>query len=159
LRYVAACIDVIRDGAGHGRIQLSTRCVIKPRRGRKLVISNLHFRGLANFEDRAGQFRPFVNSLIRSVAAANPEVAFISGMPRALWIAWIVLAAAIVIATPLLVILVVALWSRGEEISVSTMLAAVFCLSILLGIFPLVRVIRRNRPRPFDPRAAGTSPN
>jgi len=147
----------IYDSPGARGIPSSGRCVIKPVRGRKLVLTTLHFRGLADFEDRSAQFQPFVGNLIRRAAAANPAVELVSGMPIGLWVGWIAIAVAIVLVTPFILFVVIALWVREEGISVSAVLALVFCLSILLGIVPLARIIRRNRPRPFDQRTDAAS--
>jgi hypothetical protein len=147
------------DSPGAAGVPASGRCIITPARGRKLVLTSLHYRGLADFEDRAAQFQPFISNLISRVAAANPAAELISGMPIGLWVGWIVIAAAIVLATPFILLVAVALWTEGEEPSVSTVLALAFCLAMLLGIVPLVRIIRRNRPRSLDPRADGRSPS
>jgi hypothetical protein len=67
-----------------------------------------------------------------------------------LWVFWIVLLVALVVITPLMVALVVL---TGKEMSAGFYATLAICAGMLLSFFPLLRVVRRNRPRRFDGRA------
>jgi hypothetical protein len=139
----------IYDTPGVSGMPGFTRCTIKRRTGRAVILSSNHFGGIGDWESRSESFRPFVDALVRRAAAANPQIAFISGMPMALWVTWIVLMVALLIVTPLGVAAVVI---GGAEMSAGAYSAFAICAGLLLGFFPLLRLVRRNRPRRFDGR-------
>jgi hypothetical protein len=76
----------IYDSPGVHGMPGFTRCTIRPRTGRAVILSSNHFGGIGDWESRSESFRPFVDALVRRAAAANPQIAFISGMPMALWV-------------------------------------------------------------------------
>jgi hypothetical protein len=139
----------IYDSPGVSGMPGFTRCTIRPRAGRAVILSSNHFGGIGDWESRSKSFRPFVDALLRRAARANPRVAFISGMPMALWVTWIVLLVGLVIVTPLGIAVVVI---QGKEMSAGFYGAFAICVGLLLGFFPLLRLVRRNRPRRFDGR-------
>jgi hypothetical protein len=143
------------ESPGVSGIPSSARCIVRPMRGRARVLTSNHFVSFGNIESRAESFRPFVDTFVKRVAAANPQTVFISGMPMGLWVTWIVLLAALLVVTPLALLLLVIAAFRGEEISAGFIASAAICLGMLLGFFPLLRLVRRNRPRRFDPRSEG----
>jgi hypothetical protein len=139
----------IYDSPGVHGMPGFTRCTIRPRTGRAVILSSNHFGGIGDWESRSESFRPFVDALVRRAAAANPQIAFISGMPMALWVTWIVLMVALLIVTPLMIAVV---FIEGAEMSAGFFATLAICVGLLLGFFPLLRLVRRNRPRPFDGR-------
>ncbi len=61
------------------------RCDLRMRSGQQVAILSTHYAGIADFEDRAATYGPFVRALIARVAAANPAASFRSGRkPRRL---------------------------------------------------------------------------
>jgi hypothetical protein len=128
------------------------RCVVRPRRGRAIVLSSSSFQGFGKFDNRWTVFRPFVQALVQRVAAANPQAVFLAGMPPALWWTWIVLVAAAVVTTPLAALLIIVDLAEGRGIRLPAVVATIVLLSILLNLRSYIRGLRRNRPRTFDPR-------
>jgi hypothetical protein len=55
------------------------RCDLRMRSGQQIAILSTHYAGIADFEDRAATYGPFVRALIARVAAANPSASFRSG--------------------------------------------------------------------------------
>ncbi len=128
------------------------RCVIQPRRGRARVLSSNHFVGIGKFEDRSATFGPFVDALIQRVAA-NPTTVFLSGMPLALWVSWAAILVGVVIVTPLALLMITVSLFKGTGTPGPLLVTTAVLLGILASLLPLVRALRRNRPRRFDPRA------
>jgi hypothetical protein len=145
----------VYDSPGVWSMPTFSRCVIKPRRGRARILSSNHFAGVGTFEVRMERYRPFVDALIRQVAAANPATTFIAGMPMALWVSYLVILVGLVIVTPLGVVLAIWMSLQGAGMSGGFVASLVVCLGFLVGIVPMWRLVRRNRPRPFDPRVRG----
>lgn len=137
----------IYDSPGVSGMPGFTRCTIRPHTGRAVILSSNHFAGIGDWESRRESFRPFVDALLQHAARANPRIAFISGMPMALWVLWIVLLVGLVVVTPLGIVVMV---TEGKEMSAGFYSAFAICIGIVLGFFPLLRLIRRNRPRHFD---------
>lgn len=135
-----------------------SRCVITPKAGRSIILSSNHFAGVGEFEVRMDRFQPFVQGLIARVAGANPAVEFIAGMPMGLWVSYVVILAALVVITPLGVALMIFLSRSGEHVAAGFTASLAICLGFLFSIGPLWRLVRRNRPQVFDPRATGAAP-
>jgi len=133
------------------------RCVIWPRRGRAVVMTSNHFLGLGRFEDRSATFRPFVEALVRRIAAATPATRFIFGMPPALWWFWVALLAAVAMLAPLSLVIIVAALAQGRSLPVQSFIPLGIVFVVFLGLFGYIRQLRRNRPRRFEPRAPGWS--
>ena len=127
------------------------RCVIRPKRGRAIVLSSNHFVGLGRFEDRSATFRPFVDALIARVAAANPGAEFMSGMPPALWWTWVALLVAVALVLPVFTVVIVKELAAGRAIQMPAIVSSLIVLGTALSIVSYARVLRRNRPRRFTP--------
>jgi hypothetical protein len=102
---------------------------------------------VARRESRSESFRPFVDALVRRAAAANPQIIFISGMPMALWVTWIAILAGLFIVAPLMIAVV---FIEDTEKSAGFYATLAILIGLMLGFFPLLRLVRRNRPRRFD---------
>ncbi len=104
-----------------------------------------HFAGVADFEDRAATYTPFVRALVAHVAAANPNCAFRAGTrPLAYWAGQLFLLAMAIVA-----IWVIAMVG-GSALSEVTWAK----LSSSSGLIPLAfDYARKNRPRRFEPGA------
>ena len=139
----------VYDSPGANDMPAFTRCTIKPKAGRAVILSSNHFVGLANWESRTAGFKPFVDALLRQAALANPRIEFISGMPAALWMTWIAILAGLCLIAPLAVAVIVI---EGKDMSPGTLGTLAVCAGMVLAFFPLLRLIRRNRPQRFDGR-------
>ena len=151
-------IDRVRIYESPGMASLSgqiapafTRCVIRPRHGRAIVLSSNHFVGLGRFEDRSATFRPFVDTLVARLASANPGVRFLAGMPPALWWTWVALLVAVALATPAFIVVVVQELIAGRALQLPAIVSSLIVLGTALSIVTYARVLRRNRPRRFTP--------
>ena len=131
------------------------RCVITPRRGRARVLSSSHLDGIS-FESRMKSYQPFVEELLSRVAAGNPNVEFFHGYSIGLWIAYVVLFAVFVasfLGNGLLAVM--SLMDRDAAGSI----AFGFLSLIMLGLMAVFwRLVRRNRPRRYDPRTENPLP-
>ncbi|MBX6321870.1 MAG: hypothetical protein IRY94_08585 [Rhodospirillaceae bacterium] len=127
------------------------RCVLRPARGRAVVLSSAHFLGLGRLEDRSPAFRPFVGDLVRRLAAANPGIIFLVGMPPALWWSWILILLAVVVVTPLVVLLIIVNMVQKRHIDPPLIAVTAVLLGILFSLGSYLRTVRRNRPPRFDP--------
>ena len=58
------------------------RCDLRMRSGQQIAILSTHYAGIADFEDRAATYAPFVRALIARVAAANPRRASVAAASR-----------------------------------------------------------------------------
>lgn len=118
------------------------RCDVRNSAGTGTLWST-HFAGVAEFEDRAATYTPFVRALVARIAAANPGCAFRAGTrPLAYWAGQLFLLAMAIVA-----IWVIAMVG-GSALSEVTW-AKVF---VVLGLIPLaLAYARKNRPRRFDP--------
>ena len=74
------------------------RCDLRMRSGQRLAILSTHYAGIADFEDRAATYGPFVRALIARVAAANPSASYRSGKsPVTYWAEHLFLLAMVVL--------------------------------------------------------------
>jgi len=145
----------VYESPGMGGIPGFARCVIWPRRGRAVVMSSNHFLGIGRFEDRLPAFRPFVDALVRRVAAANRETRFVFGMPPVLWWFWIAILVAVAMLAPLALVMIVVELANGRGFSGPGLIALGIVFTVFLGLFGYIRQLRRNRPRRFEPRDPG----
>lgn len=127
------------------------RCVIWPAHGRAIVLVSNHFAGISNFENRRASFDPFVEALVQRVGAANPATIFISGMPLALWLFWLVAVAGVMIVTPLAALLIVIEMIQDGKIDGMLMIVTFMLAGIFFGFISLARALWRALPRRFDP--------
>jgi len=134
------------------------RFVIWPAHGRAIVLSSNHFAGIANFEDRRESFDPFVAALMQRVSAANPSAIFISGMPIALWLFWLVALAGVMIVTPLAALLIVIEMIQATKIDGWLIVVTFLLAGTFFGFIPLARTLWRALPRRFDPASYAGQP-
>ncbi len=127
------------------------RCVVKPRQGRAHVFSSNHYVSLGKFEDRSATFRPFIEALIRRVAAVNPATQFISGMPGVLWAIWALILLSVVILAPLALLVIIIDLLSGGGFSATHLAVTIFLLGILFTLGSRWRMLVRNRPQQLDP--------
>jgi hypothetical protein len=121
------------------------RCDLTMRSGRRLAILSTHYAGVADFEDRAATYTPFVRALIARVAPANPAARFRSGGTLAgYWTQHLFLLA-------MVALLVFVLAAIGFAPLSESSWAKFF---IILGFIPLMILYsRKNWPRRFTPNA------
>ena len=121
------------------------RCDVRCAGGERGTLWSTHFAGVADFEDRAATYTPFVRALVAHVAAANPNCAFRAGTrPLAYWAGQLFLLAMAIVA-----IWVIAMVG-GSALSEVTWGK----LCVVLGLIPLAfNYARKNRPRRFEPGA------
>jgi hypothetical protein len=117
------------------------RCDLTMRSGGKIAILSTHYAGLADFEDRAATYAPFVRALIAKVAAANPSTRFRSGKNP------IVYSAEYLFLLAMVALLVYVLSMTGYMPLSDSSWAKLF---IIIGFIPLLVVYtRKNWPRGF----------
>lgn len=121
------------------------RCDLELVTGNAISFTNLSWRGIADFEDRSNDYAAFVQRLARTLADANPACRFLAGKPP--WSYWL----QIVFVGAALMALATVLASFGVAYIGATAWAKLALAAILTPV--LVRWIRRNRERRFDPRA------
>jgi hypothetical protein len=121
------------------------RCDLKMRSGQRLAILSTHYAGIADFEDRASTYVPFVRELIARVAGANPSATYRSGKsPLAYWAEHIFLLAAVALLVSVLSMAGFAYVSGSSWVK----------LAIVLFFIPLlIAYTRKNWPRRFKPDA------
>ena len=113
------------------------------RRGKRLRINNLHYRGFADFEDRSDSYRPFVLNLHRALALANPALQCAGGSTWAGHLLHLGIALGLLL---LLAVAGLALLSAG--------LAWLIVVKLALIVFYMPRLwrfLKRNRPGRYDP--------
>ena len=128
------------------------RCVIRPRHGKTIVLSSNHFESFGRFQSRSESFEPFLDALIRRIAAVNPAAEFWAGMPMGLWLFWVVTLAGVLVVTPLIALLLVMAALGKVEIAFPAVIAGVLLLGILFRFRSYVHAIRGSRSRRFDPK-------
>jgi hypothetical protein len=134
------------------------RCVIHRRHARARILSSIHFLSFGKFEDRSASFRPFVAELMRRVAATRPDAVFVSGMPLALWLTWIVIFAGVLALVAFAAAMVIGLPGFTSPDPFDRVVAGFVLVACLIGIVPFYRMIARSRPRRFKPLATGGGP-
>jgi hypothetical protein len=65
--------------------------VIGFRNGLRVAVDNIHFRGLADFEERSGPYSAFVRAAMERIAAEAPEAQAALGATRAGYVAQVLL--------------------------------------------------------------------
>jgi hypothetical protein len=121
------------------------RCDLRMRSGQQLAILSTHYAGIADFEDRAATYAPFVRALIARVAAANPSASFRSGKnPVTYWLEHLFLLA-------MVVVLVFVLSMTGFGYISESSWAKLFI--VLCSIPLLIAYTRKNWPGRFKPDA------
>jgi hypothetical protein len=146
-------IRQIRTYDAFGGISIGefSRCVVSPSHGQAIVLSNKHFVGFANFEDRGGNYEPFVETLIDRVALANSDARFVSGMPMALWLFWLFSLAILAMVTPVSMLLYILLQAKGQMTNTGTIVINLLLLGTFLGVLGIWRKIWKSRPVAYTP--------
>jgi hypothetical protein len=138
-------VQAVRLAFAPGRFQTS-RFVMELQGTRsQLVLSNMHFVGIGNFEDRSETFLPLVRAVVAGIAAANPAARFTAGERPAFY--WLMLAFN-AFAFGMLALLLLTLPIVPGNISASVMIKAVVILFTLPLLFSWAM---NSRPRRFNP--------
>jgi len=104
------------------------------------------------------RYLPFVDELLRRLAAQNPNVEYVCGLAMAAWAVFAAIFAALAITWLLaFVALGVALF-EGEQIGLISFLLVLLGVVAAITLIPTWRSVRRNRPRRFDPRTENPLP-
>jgi hypothetical protein len=121
------------------------RCDLTMRSGGTIAMLSTNYAGIADFEDRAATYAPFVRTLIAKVAAANPSARFRSGKnPITYWAEHFFLLA-------MVALLIFVLSITGTMPLSDSSWAKLF---IIIGFIPLLIVYtRKNWPNRFKPDA------
>lgn len=112
--------------------------------GRKIVLTNIHYKSLANFEDQTAEFRPFVEAIHQSIGRAAPAAtgrvgSSPVGYALALFFGWGFLIA--------LAAVVIVFW----EVLQGRALLKAFVALFLVGA--MWRYTVSNKPRTYSPAA------
>jgi hypothetical protein len=129
------------------------RYVLWPRRGRAIVLGNLSFVSMGKIEDRSAAFYTFATALTERIAKGHQGVEFIQGMPRALFLFWLILLPLIPIIALLSVIALIAMLAQGQSPPVMFGVTGVL-LAFSLRTVPFAKTVWRNRPHRIDPSTA-----
>ena len=147
----------VYESPGARRAPRFRRCVITPKDGRVRVLSSNDLNG-AIVESRMKRYLPFVDELLRRLAAQNPNVEYVCGLAMAAWAVFAAIFAALAITWLLaFVALGVALF-EGEQIGLISFLLVLLGVVAAITLIPTRRSVRRNRPRRFDPRTENPLP-
>jgi hypothetical protein len=117
-----------------------------PKSGRRLRVLSVHYRGVADVEDRASSYRAFVRALHAALAVRPPGgIEFLAGSTRlgqtALW--------AILLGMGALMLFVLA----GLVFGALSLGYAPVLLGMAAGGWVMWQHTQRNRPRRYDPAA------
>ncbi|MBY9067654.1 hypothetical protein K1X12_12150 [Hyphomonas sp. WL0036] len=111
----------------------------------RVTLSNMHFAGIGNFEDRSESFYPFLWLIALGVRRESPHAVFRAGERPELY--WPLLAFAI----GGLALLVAVLWALpigAENAGTAALIKGI----VILGSLPLLAGWAwKSRPREFDP--------
>lgn len=108
-------------------------------------LSNMHFKGIAQFEDRTDTFFPLVRAVVAGVHAANPNAAFRAGEKPAYYV---FLLAFVLVVYALLALVLFTLPVVPGNFTISILIK----LGIILVSLPLLLSWGIHaRPRRFDP--------
>jgi hypothetical protein len=121
------------------------RCDLKMRSGQRVAIISTHYAGIADFEDRAATYVPFVRALIARVAAANPAARFRSGATILGYLAQHLFLFA------MFALLMFALAEFGVAYVSESSWVKLFVVLCFVPV--LIAYARKNWPRPFKPEA------
>ncbi len=108
-------------------------------------LSNMHFKGIAQFEDRSDTFFPLVRAVVAGVHAANPNASFRAGEKPAYYV---FLLAFVLVVYALLALVLFTLPVVPGNFTISILIK----LGIILVSLPLLLSWGIHaRPRRFDP--------
>jgi len=120
-------------------------CTIMSRTALPIEVHSSSYLGFAQFDDRAPQYRAFVEALHQRLAAIGSRAELVAGQPLASYVG-----NALMIALSLMLLIWV-IWLVGEH-SVTWLIAAK--LLAIAGMAPLAWLwFQRNRPRRYDAHA------
>ena len=111
--------------------------------GEKLTVSNVSFKGFAEFDDQSDTYRPFVQSLHRALLASGSETRFHGGLSSlSYWLHWLltVFAGLALIAVAWAFVAIGLSWLILVKIGL-----IIFYLPTLLAF------MRRGKPTSYDP--------
>lgn len=138
-------VQAVRLAFAPGRFQTSRFLMELQGTRSQLVLSNMHFAGIGNFEDRSETFLPLVRTVVTGIAAANPAARFTAGERPAYY--WLMLGFN-AFAFGMLALLLLTLPIVPGNISASVIIKGV----VILFTLPLLFSWAVNaRPRRFDP--------
>ena len=127
------------------------RCVIRPARGRAIVLSSNHFVRIGRFEDRSAAFHPFADALVARLRSTNPAAQLVAGMPPALWWTWVALLVLVALATPAFLVVIAQELVAGRALQFPAIVSTLIVLGTAFGLVSYARVLKRNRPRRLTP--------
>lgn len=111
----------------------------------RLTISNMHFAGIGQFEDRTDTFFPLVRSVVHGVGAASPAAEFRAGERPALY--WMLIALNVAVFTVLTLVILFLPIAPGNVGLSALIKAAVIAFSLPLMLSWAIN----SRPRAFSP--------
>ena len=112
---------------------------------RTVSFNNLSWKSLVEVERQDADYRRFLEALIAAVAAANPGVVLVAGMPA--WLHVVTALAGLLALAALAIVTVQAALNAGFPVAMLT-----GGLGLYFGWWAL-RYLGRNRPRAFKPDA------
>jgi hypothetical protein len=118
---------------------------IWPRNDARVEIASASFRSLVSTDDQLPSYRTFVRELHRRIVEAGGDCRFEAGLAAWRWWPMAAVGAAASVA-----LLVVAVQTIGRGDFAGAVVVAAF---IALFAWQMLPLIRRNRPRRYDPRA------
>ncbi len=111
----------------------------------RLLLSNMHFAGFGQFEDRSEAFFALVRQVVTGVHAANPGAEFRAGEQSALY--WLMMALNVAVFAMLTLVVLFLPIGPGNVVLSSLIKAAVILFSLPL----LLSWAIHSRPRSFSP--------
>lgn len=117
---------------------------IKPRKHKRIYISNLHYNKLI-LEDQSVEFKKFVFNLHRAMVDVNPNINFYGGSIL-LWRSYIFIA--LLFFSILLFAIIISF--SDKSISLNWSLLLKFSL-IAIYVPIIIRSLKRNKPRTYNP--------
>lgn len=138
-------VKKVRLAFNPGRFQ-TTRFMMQLTGSRsEVTLTNMHFKGIADFEDRWDTFEPLARAVVAGVHAANPSAKFQAGEKPGLYAFLLIFVLA---AFSLLGLVVAALPLVPGNVTISIAVKA----GIILFSLPLLfSWVVNARPRRFDP--------
>lgn len=119
------------------------RYAMRIKAGVEYTITNVNYRGIMDFEEQSAEFAEFVHELHNMLSQKNPSVVYRSGSTLPAYIANVLLSVFV-----LLILLVIGyIFLRSGLYGI----VAVKTVIILFYIPTMLVLLKKNRPRPYDP--------
>ena len=119
------------------------RFVMRFQANREYIISNINYRGVANFVDQSGQFRNFVTAFHDNLQRVNPDVSYQSGSTKGAYLGnWV------------LTLFVLAMLFAAGLFFISIGMVWIAALKLVIIVFYLPTLFRSlviNRPGTYRP--------